>query len=150
MSKPILPNIKFLLILFFISNISYAEPFDSTGLIDLKNEGTLRGTCYTVGLFVQTATSQIYVQLTSKPIQDRDLQWKRQQDAKAILDLGKNANYWAKALRNGVRQHVPPSQMEDFTSAYVPTANRLRNAIAQDPKIGIQAWLYCGKIYGFL
>ena len=58
-----------LLILIFSamsSEILMAAPFDKTGIIDLKNEGTIRGSCAAVGSRLDLATNQIYYQIIQK------------------------------------------------------------------------------------
>lgn len=126
----------------------HAAPFDTTGLVDLKNEGTRRGTCVAIGIYLPYATNAIYYLMISKPIQDPDARWKIQQEAQAILQLGNNAAYWSNALRNGVNKFVPPSQMEDYRSIY-NTYELFNNAMRKDPLTGLKAWFYCAKIYGF-
>jgi hypothetical protein len=127
----------------------HAAPFDATGLVDLKNEGTKRGTCAAIGIFLPYATNAIYSQMVSKTIQDQDARWKMQQEAQAIAQLGNNGAYWSNVLKNGYDKFVPPSQMEDYFGAYNPTYERFNNAIRKNPLTGLKAWFYCAKIYGF-
>ena len=138
------------LVLATYSNISSAAPFDKTGLIDLKNEGTIRGSCATVGSRLQLATNQLYVQIMQRPAQGQDGQWKNQQDAQEMNKFGENGSYWSKALGEGMSKYVPPSQINDYLAAWGPAMQRFDQAIQQDPWKGVYAWNYCGKAYGFL
>jgi hypothetical protein len=132
------------------SEILMAAPFDKTGIIDLKNEGTTRGSCAAVGSRLQLATNQIYVQIIQRPAQGQDGQWKNQQDAKEILDFGKSGSFWSKRLSENFTKHVPPSQMNDYQSQWGSASQRFDQAIQQDPWKGVYAWNYCGEAYGFL
>lgn len=129
---------------------SYAAPFDKSGIIDLRNEGTTRGSCAAVGSRLKLATNKIYAQIIRRPAQGTDGQWKNQKDAQEINQFGDSGSHWANALRKGATQHVPPSQMNDYLGAHSPTAQRFDQAVAKDPWIGVSAWNYCGQIYGFL
>lgn len=132
------------------STRSYAAPFDKTGIIDLKNEGTTRGSCAAIGSRLKLATNKIYSQIIRRPAQGTDGQWKNQKDAQEINQFGDSGSYWANALRKGASQHVPPSQMNDYLGAHSPTVQRFDQAVAKDPWIGVSAWNQCGQIYGFL
>jgi hypothetical protein len=132
------------------SEILMAAPFDKTGLVDLKNEGTIRGSCVTVGSRLQIATNSIYGQIMNRPAKGQDEQWKNQQDAKNVLDFGKSAEYRSKALQDGMSQYVPPSQMSDYFTTLTATMGKFDQTVAQDPWKGVDAWNTCGKLYGFL
>jgi len=142
-------SVKFLgLALILLCGKSHAAPFDKTGLIDLKNEGSTRGSCAAVGSVLQLATSKIYTEILRRPAQGPDAQWKNQQDVQRINKFGENGSYWSNVLQRGMGEHVPPSQFNDFIYASTPS-QRLFGAIEKDPWIAVHAWNYCGKIYGF-
>jgi hypothetical protein len=132
------------------SEILMAAPFDKTGIIDLKNEGTTRGSCAAVGSRLQLATNQIYVQIMQRPAKGQDGQWKNQQDAQEINKFGENGSFWSKRLSDNFSKYVPPSQMNDYLSEWSSASQRFDQAIQQDPWKGVYAWNYCGEAYGFL
>jgi len=132
------------------SEILIAAPFDKTGIIDLKNEGTTRGSCAAIGSRLQLATNQIYVQIIQRPAQGQDGQWKNQQDAQEIIKFGESGSFWSNRLNDNFTKYVPPSQMNDYQSQWVSASQRFDRAIQQDPWKGVYAWNYCGEAYGFL
>jgi hypothetical protein len=132
-----------------VTSSNVAASFDKTGLIDLKNEGTKRGSCVAVGSLLQISTNSIALGIMQRPVEGQDGFWKRQKEADMFFELGRSAKYLSEVMSDGVTRHVPPSQMSDYLEQRVEGLRRAQNARYQDPWIEIKAWDFCRKIIKF-
>ena len=148
-------TVKKLIILILVfsamfSEILMAAPFDKTGIIDLKNEGTTMGSCVAVGSRLSLATNKIYLQIMQRPTKGEDERWKKLQDAEKINKFGQNGSFWSGRLSDNFREYIPPSQWDHFFSGWRSASQRFDQAVQQDPWKGVNAWNYCGEVYRFL
>ena len=120
--------------------------FDSTGLINLKNEGTTRATCIAVASAMNNAafwrTREFYT-----PTNDRNLQSENMAKADRIERFGKYGEVVEKRLQYNDYNLVGPHWDEYVQMLQLYPA--LYNQIAQsEPNRVINAFTYCINMYG--
>lgn len=130
-------------------NLAKAEPFDKTGLIDLKNEATKRASCFVIGSRLELVTTAIWSDMRGKPAKTQDEQWANEKKATEVLDFGKTGSFWAKKLNENISQAIPPSQMQDYFTTQRDGMSKFDLLTKKDPWLGVNAWNACGKSYGF-
>jgi hypothetical protein len=131
-----------------VASANIAASFDKTGLIDLKNEGTTRGSCVGVGKHLQISTVYLYNKMIQTPAEGQDGLWKTHREANKITELGQSAKYLSEVLSDGATNHVPPSQMMDYTKQTFEGFRRANDTL-YNPWIAINAWDFCRNILRF-
>jgi len=131
------------------TNASPNNGLDTSGIIDLKNEATIRASCVAIGSRLSLATNQIYYQILQRPAQNQDAQWKNQRDADEISKLGEKASFASNRLNSNWQQYVPPSQISDYLEAAPAAMHRFDRVSQNNPWNAIKAWSNCAKMYGF-
>ena len=131
--------------------ISANEQFDSTGLIDIRNEATSRSSCYAVGVRLGVSTNRIYFSMeqSANQLKNQDAAWKRHKEAKEIYELKNRASHWAKVLDKSASQNIPPSQISQYHEGRLKALERVERAEYKDPWLAVRAWNWCEDAYQF-
>lgn len=138
------------LALILLSPLCLAISLDKSGIIDLTNEGTIRGSCIVVGRVLKNATMKASHEMTKARNQagkSQDERWQTEQTAKNYREYGELGPLMAESLQKDYARYVPPSQLEDFRAQNRATALRIKEQ--NNPQKTIEAFNYCAKNYKF-
>ncbi|MBU3638753.1 hypothetical protein [Polynucleobacter sp. AP-RePozz3-80-G7] len=127
-----------------IANAS-SMPFDKTGLIDLKNEGTRRGSCISISTGADLASNMLVLVTTQMSVKTNQAKWQKEKDIQKYTQLGKLSEYFSDALVRNEAADIPPNQMEDYTKARLnPKPMELAS---KNPQLVLDAFDQCLKGY---
>lgn len=135
----------------FANVMAAGEQFDSTGLIDMRNEATIRSSCYAVGIRLGVSANNIAFSMeqSASQLKNQDEAWKRRKKAKEIYELKNRASYWAKALDKDASRNIPPSQLKQYHDGRLAALERVERAEYKDPWLAVKAWNWCEEGYQF-
>ncbi len=131
-----------------INNTSNASPLDSTGLINMKNEATIRASCEVIGSRLTFATDDIYSEAIKKnPLTNSDAVWKANQ----INEFGRNAGNLSRRIGNNLHQILSPNEIAEYNNSLMPSVNLFEKEVRlkKNPWKAIKAWEICMKIFKF-
>lgn len=129
---------------FYITN-AISAPFDKTGLIDLKNEGTRRGSCISISTGADLASNMLVLVTTQMAATTNQAKWQKEKDIQKYTQLGKLSEYFSDALVRYEAADVPPNQMDDYTKARLnPKPMELAS---KNPQLVLDAFDQCLKGY---
>ncbi len=132
------------LIFCVLAGRAQAAPFDKTGIVDLRNEATIVGSCFSVGTRMIATVNRITNELYQSPSKGQDADWKRDQQARDLRGYADRARSLAGTLNTTLTRRVPPSQAGEFSGAAAEAAGRVDQATnGRDPWQVIEAWKYC-------
>jgi hypothetical protein len=139
------------LIVLFISTNLFAEPFDSSGLIDLKTAGTKRGSCVVVGSLFNNSIKQIKAYALLKSSKEQVSELNKQKEQAYLEKMGREAELYAEAL---TADRLTSNEVhEDFVQGVQRTSSLFQFSAVlhpMEPSKILSAWKFCGATYGFL
>ena len=146
MAKKYFSSLELLAIaLSFYATNAMSAPFDKTGLIDLKNEGTRRGSCISISTGTDLATNMLVLVAMQMPATTNQAKWQKEKDIQKYTQLGKLSEYFSDALVKNETADIPPNQMDDYTKARLnPKPMELAS---KNPQLVLDAFDQCLKGY---
>jgi len=139
-------SIKSIILLIFsvYLNSATAQPFDETGLINLRSAGTKRGTCWVIGSRLVMPTNQLGMELQHKKTKNQDEYFFNLKKRDEMFYYGKKAGL--QANRIGDYSEMPPSERKDFSEMSIKQS-KFDEITRKDPWAGIRAWNTCQNYY---
>ena len=131
------------------SSSSYSNgSFDSTGLVNLDNTGTLVASCFFVSTYLRNATSFLKQKMYDDISRSSDAEYldglnnanKSSKGYDAYASLGDS---YAKEWGNNNVLYVPNNERSSFGAEYNPARQRVEGALSRNPIALIDAFEFC-------
>ena len=131
------------------SSSSYSSGnFDSTGLVNLENTGTLVASCFFVSTYLRNATSFLKQKMYDDISRSSDAEYLDGLNNANKLSKGYDAyasigDSYAKEWGNNNVLYVPNNERSSFGAEYNPARQRVEGALSSNPIALIDAFEFC-------
>jgi len=123
---------------------------DKTGLVNLKNEGSTRGSCEAIAINLPAATNNIAAGI-DHPGKNSDETWKNSVDADQYRRYGNFFGpYVAQSISDGMSYDVPTNQVNDYIAALADTVYNSAPLAKTNPYLVLDAFNYCAETFRYL
>lgn len=138
-------NIFFMLIGLMFSSIAIGQAPNQQKIVDVKNRGSVLGSCRSVFVYTPIYTNAIYMRLLNAPTKNQDERWANEQKANRLEQLVKRGERKGEYIYRKSSDLVPPSQMGDYFSAESKVGAELGRGQV-NPQLVLQAFDYCNGV----